>query len=228
MCTIDWGLFAAVVGALSTLGLLIAAILGYGVWKAQFLRTRDHEVARRLLKAISDSEIVFSELRTPHALFSDMEVPVPPPEIDDLPGQHEHRRMFFRYKARSIHLATVRAERSVALLEALALWEDEEYTSRLGELVNQLAPLETAVMDQAATFVDSLAPGEGVVEVDRDVLFSPLDLETPDKVGKDFWTIKNNIVKHLRPKLRMEAQKPKGHRFVWRMAASKSPAGAGP
>ena len=82
MCSIDWGFVAAWVGALATAGLLIAAIYGFNVWKSQFIKTRDHDLALRILHAISNSHIVFDELRTPHALFSDSDVQVEPPEAD--------------------------------------------------------------------------------------------------------------------------------------------------
>ena len=67
MCAIDWGFIAAWVVALATVGLLLAAIYGFGIWRSQYEKTRDHDLARRILSAISDSHVVFDELRTPHA-----------------------------------------------------------------------------------------------------------------------------------------------------------------
>ncbi len=128
MCAIDWGFVAAWVGALATAGLLIAAIYGFDIWKSQFIKKRDHDLAVRILRTISNSHIVFDELRTPPALFSDSDVQVESPEAADGPDPHyEYRKMFARYKARSMHLAAVRKERTAPLFEAMALWEDGKF-----------------------------------------------------------------------------------------------------
>ena len=204
ICAIDWGFIAAWVGALATVGLLLAAIYGFGMWRSQFEKTRDHDLARRILKTISDSHIVFDELRTPHALLSDGDEPVAPPTPDDLLGQFEHREMYSRYKARSKHLAIVRKERTAALFEAVALWDYEGYAVRLGEFINQLAPLEDAVLDEAIYYVESLAPGPDNIEFDRAVLFAPIDPATDDQTNADYQAIKDRILQHLMPKIRMD------------------------
>ncbi|MCH9025791.1 MAG: hypothetical protein IIA05_01595 [Proteobacteria bacterium] len=206
MCAIDWGFVAAWVGALATAGLLIAAIYGLGVWKSQFIKTRDHDLALRILHAISNSHIVFDELRTPYALFSDSDVQVEPPEGDGPDPLYEYRKMFARYKARSMHVFAVRKERTALILEALELWEDGDYVVRLGELINLLAPMEDSVLAEAENYVDSLRPDleDVAVEFDRNILYSPLDAETPDPTNDAYQTAKTNILNHLRPKIRME------------------------
>ena len=203
MCAIDWGFVAAWVGALATAGLLIAAIYGLDVWKSQFIKTRDHDLALRILHAISNSHIVFDELRTPHALFSDSDVQVEPPEADGPDPHYEYRKMFARYKARSMHLSTVREERTALLFEALALWEDENYAVRLGELIIELAPIEDSVIAEAMNYVDNLRPDLEDVVVNIDILYSS-DAENPDPTDDEYQTAKTNILNHLRPKIRME------------------------
>jgi len=205
MCVIDWGIFAAWLGALATVGILIAAIYGFRQWKSQFLKTRDHDLARRIVKAASDSHLVFDELRTPHALFSDGDEPVAPPTPDDVPGEFKHRELYARYKARSGHLAEVRKERTAALFEAMALWDDTDYATRLGELVSELAPLENAILVEATNYVAGMAPGASdMPSIDLDVLFSPLDTDEPDETNANYQVIKDEILRHLRPKIRMD------------------------
>ena len=205
MCAIDWGFIAAWIGALATVGILVAAIYGFGEWKLQFLKTRDHDLARRILKAIGDSHLVFDELRTPHALFSDADEAVALPTVDDLPGQFEHRKMHARYKARSRHLANVRQERTALLFEAKALWDDGGYAVRLGALINQLAPLEESVLDEATKYVDNLAPGpEEDLRVNRSILYRPLDPNSPDPTDDEYVAATKENSDHVKQKIRME------------------------
>lgn len=209
MCTVDWGFIAAWVGALATAGLMIAATCALYVWKSQFLKIRNHDLAVRILRTVSDSHFIFNELRTPHALFSDSDAQVEPPEAAGGPDPlYEYRKMFARYKARSMHLFTVRKERAAPLFEAVALWEDEDYVARLGELINMLAPLENAVLAEATIHVDSLRPNSEAVDIDRGILFSPFDIETSDPTNDAYQIAKTDILNHLRPKLRMEKYKP--------------------
>ena len=63
MCAVNWGFVAAWVGALATVGILVAGIYGFGEWRSQFLKTRDHDLARRILNAISDSHLVTRSIR---------------------------------------------------------------------------------------------------------------------------------------------------------------------
>lgn len=105
-----------------------------------------------------------------------------------------------------MHLDAVRKERTALLFEAMALWEDENYAARLGELINLLAPFENSVIAEATNHVDSLRPDfeDVAVNIDLDILFSPLDVETPDPTNDAYQTAKTNILNHLRPKIRME------------------------
>ncbi len=204
VCTIDWGLIAAWVGALATVGLVVAAVYGLGEWKSQFLKTRDHDLARRILKTIADSLLIFDELRTPHALMSDNEGSFDPHNLEDMDGSLEHHQMSARYRARSRHLATVRKERAAVLLETAALWGDNnEYSVGLGILINQLGPLESAVIAEATKFVDNLVPNAVGEPVNRAVLFKPMDADAVDAHGTAYLAIRNEIIRYLGPRIRM-------------------------
>ncbi|MCZ6678399.1 MAG: hypothetical protein O7E52_14260 [Candidatus Poribacteria bacterium] len=164
------------------------------------------------MRATTDSHLVFDELRTPHALFTDDE-PVDP----DMPGNVEHRELFVRYKARSRHLAEVRQERTAVLFEAMALWDDTDYAARLGELLNQFAPLEQAVLDEATSYVGSMIPSIGdSPTIDRNVLFAPLDTSVLDEPNAKYQAIKDEILQHLRPKIRCPFMTPiENHQLVF-------------
>ena len=92
------------------------------------------------------------------------------------------------------------------MFEAMALWEDEDYAVRLGELIALLAPIEKSVIAAATNHVDSLLPGweETAEDTDHDILFAPLDTNAPDPTNDAYQAAKNNILKHLRPKIRMD------------------------
>ena len=206
MCVIDWGFVAAWVGALATVALAVAAFRGLHTWRTQFLKQRNHDLALQIVRAISHSYVVFDELRTPFQLFSDSDVPVPPPEGDGPDPHFEHRKMFARYKARTMHLSTARQKRTVALLEAQAIWDDEDYVVRLGDLINSLGPVESNVITEADKYVDSLHPNYPAdgQHVDKTVLFSPAGAEAEDPTLAEYEAIKDDILEHLKPMLRMD------------------------
>jgi hypothetical protein len=202
----DWTAIATWIGAGATVGLVIAAFRGLYTWRTQFLKQRDHDLALRIVKAISNSYIVFDELRSPVQLFSDSDVPVPPPEGDSPDPYYDHRRMFARYKARTIHLSDVRAERTTLLLEALAIWDEGDYATTLGELTNRLADVEQKVIVEATEYVESLKPNyeAGENQVSQSILFSPADAAADDPTGAEYEGIRDEILNHLKPKIRME------------------------
>lgn len=212
MCTIDWGFVAAWVNAIAALGLLAAAAIGLFAWKAQFLQTRDHDVARRLLRTITDSHIVFDEIRSPVAQFSDADEPIAPPALGEDLADITYRELYARYRARTRHLDEVRKERTAALFEALTLWNDEEeYVARLGQLVLDLAALENEVLAQAMSFVDNMKPGTTEeTSIDRGVLFAPADINAADPTNDRYQAAKEDISQHLRRKLRMGAKTKRG------------------
>lgn len=87
------------------------------------------------------------------------------------------------------------------LLEVL--WDDGNYAVRLGELINLLGPIETSVTVEAMNFVNNLRADLEDVAVNIDILYSS-DAENPDPTDDEYQTAKNNILDHLRPKIRME------------------------
>lgn len=206
-CSIDWGIIAAWVGALATVTLVFVALFGYRVWEKQFFKQRDHDLAIRIVKSITSSHIVFDELRTPHALFSDSDVPVAQHEGDLPQPDDEFQKLFARYKARTNHLSAARAERTHLLFEAMVVWDDEaEFGMQMGRLINDLAPIERRVITEATIFVDSHRPHYPADEekADIDVLFVKDDVEAEDATAAEYQTAKDAIFAHLGPKIRME------------------------
>lgn len=53
------------------------------------------------------------------------------------------------------------------LLEVLAIWEDEDYVAKLGDLINSLGPVENKVVAEANEYVDSLHPNYAAVAPTR-------------------------------------------------------------
>lgn len=209
VCVIDWELFSAAVGAFASVGLLIVAIFGMYVWRTQFLRIRDHDIARRVLESISESEIVFHELRTPHGLITDSEEQVAPPNADDLPGAYHHRKIRSRYVARARHLNDVRLKRTSVLFEATSLWDNSAYALTLGAMINSLADLESDVMQEVTALIYSLDPSlepvaGGAGEPNKEILYAPVDVEADDEIASNYEAIKIQILRHLRPKITMQ------------------------
>ncbi len=206
MCQIEWGFVAAWIGALATVGLVFAAFKGLHTWRVQFIKQRDHELALRIVREVSHSYIVFDQLRTPFQLFSDSDVPVPPSGGERPDFLLEHRKMFARYKARTMHLSAARQQRTVALLEALAIWDEDDYVVKLGDLINSLGPVESRVIVEADLYVESLKPNypDDGQRADINVLYSKLGDEAEDPTLAEYEAIKKEILEHLKPKLRME------------------------
>lgn len=206
LCTVDWMAWAAWIGASGTAALAYFAYRGLKTWRTQYLKQRDHDLALKIVRAISHSYIIFDELRTPVPLFSDNDVPVPPPEANGPDPEYQHRKLFARYKARTIHLSEAREQRTVPLLEALAIWDDEDYTTKLGDLINSLAPVESKVIAEAREYVESFRPNYQAngQQIDKAVLFSPDEAGAEDPTGAEYEAIRNQILDHLKPKLRMQ------------------------
>lgn len=206
LCTVDWMAWAAWIGALATAALAYFAYRGLKTWRTQFLKQRDHDLALIIVRAISHSYVIFDELRSPVPLFSDSDVPIPPPEAHGEDPDFQHRKMLARYKARTIHLSDARERRTVPLLEVLAIWDDEDYTVKLGDLINSLATVESKVIAEAQEYVESfrLAYQANGEHIDMAVLFSPADAGAEDPTGAEYEAIRNQILDHLEPKLRMK------------------------
>lgn len=203
MCVVDWGLIAAWVGATSTAGLLYAAIRGLSEWKSQFLRTRDHDLALRVIRSVTQSYFLLDALRTPHTLISDD--PVPPPEADGPDPDFQYRKMFTRYRSRIRDLTEAIEERAALVEESMTLWGDNEYGVTLGNLIHELGVIESEVKNEASNYVQSLRPdlADADYRIDRDLLYSPAGAETPDATADRYESAKGLIFGHLGPKVRM-------------------------
>ena len=121
--------------ALSTAGLLIVAIAGFSAWKTQFLKRRDHDLAVRIVNAVASSYVVFDELRAPHPLFSNSDVPVPPPEGVGSDVWAEHRKMLARYKAKTKHVIVAREKLAAHMKEAVSICDRTLCPNALIELL---------------------------------------------------------------------------------------------
>ena len=95
---------AAWIGSLSTLGLLIAAILGFRVWKKQFFGKRDHDLALKVLGRLHLSSQELQAFRSPVTTIMDGDVPIEPAAFPDPHRDYEYRRMWARYKSRRNHM----------------------------------------------------------------------------------------------------------------------------
>jgi len=204
MCAIDWGFVAAWIGALATVGLVVAAFLGYGIWKKQFFKQRNHDLALRLLRAVSNSYVKLDELRSPTLLITDDDVPVRPSEFADSNTDLEFRAMSARYRARKKHLTDVVEERIAALNEALVVWD--EFGETLGDILNELGNMESQVSREVAIFLEGLAlRAEGDIDYpNREILYSPTDAAAEDVFADEYQMIIGRIRTHLGPKIRME------------------------
>lgn len=205
LCAVDWIAWAAWIGAGSTFGLLIAAVLGFYAWKSQFKKQRDHDLAIRVLRAVSDSYVELDDMRSPTGLISDHEVAIDPPEFNDPNMDASYRVMKARYLARKMHLVSVVKNRTALLNEGLVIWEGE-YGETLADLINELGAMESAVSQQVAIYLDGLSlRAEGDIDYpDRDILYSPAGAEAEDQFADEYQTKIEAIRKHLAPKIRMD------------------------
>ncbi len=203
MCAVDWGLIAAWIAAISSVGLFCAAVLALKEWKSQFFKTRDHDLALRVVRSVAKSYIMLDELRTPHALISDDQPP--PPEADGPDPDFEYRVMSSRYRSRIRHLSEVVEERTALVDEIRSLWDDDSYGDKLGMLINELGIIENNVKTEASNLVMSLrrdASDKGY-RIDKEVLYSPSDYTDPDPVADSYEAAKEAILVHLKPKIRL-------------------------
>lgn len=205
LCAIDWMAWAAWIGAASTFGLLIAAVLGFFVWKSQFKKQRDHELAVRILRTISDSYVELDDMRGPTGIISDHDVALDAPEFNDSNMDLTYRVMKARYRARKMHLIAVVKDRTTFLNEGLVIW-DGEYGETLADKINELAEMESRVSREVAIYLDGLSlRAEGDIDrPDLDILYSPADAEAEDLFADRYQTKIEVIRKHLAPKIRME------------------------
>ena len=199
--------WAAWIGALATVALVFTALFGYRVWKKQFFKQRDHDLAIRIVKSITSSHVIFDELRTPDALFSDSDVPVAQHEGDLPQPDDQFQKLFARYKARTSHLSAARTERTYLVFEAMVVWDDEaKFGTEIGRLINDLSPIEKRVITEATIYVDSHHPHHPPDQepADIDVLFVKADVEAEDATAAEYQTAKDAIFAYLGPKIRME------------------------
>lgn len=208
MCTIDWMAWAAWIGALSTLGLLLAAIYGFRVWKDQFFKQRDHDLALKLLLALEDSYHELDGLRSPKATIKDGDEPITKSSYDDDQLDWEFRKISARYLSRQRHCFNYANKRMDATHEALLVWDD--LAANLSALTDILNDKERQVLAEAKKYVDNLHPNTDEEDaVDTAILYFPIDRDDADPLAGDaFATQYYDIVKQIRvllkPKIRME------------------------
>lgn len=205
-CVIDWAIVATWIGAIASVGLLFAAISGLTVWKSQFRKTRDHELAVRMLRVVSSTQDLLAELRSPISLISDGDVPVRPAEANGPDPDFEYRKMWARYRSRTIHLTEASQKRAALLDEISCIWDDNEYTAGLVTLIGRLGTIERSVKIEAGRYVDSYRRDAAAVadgDIDRETLYSPADYNEPDPIAHQYEEAKELIVQHLKPKIRM-------------------------
>ena len=136
MCQIDWTAIAAWIGALSTTGLLIAALRGFHIWKDQFLKQRDHDLAFQVLRKMDDSTRELDALRAPVGIITDLDVAIEKSAYEEEERDWDFRKMSARYRARHQHYFTTATERTDAVHEAILIWPD--CAKELQELADDL------------------------------------------------------------------------------------------
>jgi len=210
MCAIDWGIIAAWVGALATVGLVVTAYIGFGKWKNQFVKRRNHDLALKVLRTMDNSTRELDALRAPVGIITDGSVPIAKSTYGDEQQDWDYRRMTARYQARQQQYLIVANERMDAVHEALLVWDGDDCGQELKELGDELNEMERLVFVEAAKYVDNLHPGTGdEAGVDKDVLWANADRDVHDPFANDPFAMKyvefvDQIRLLLKPKLRLE------------------------
>lgn len=191
---------AAWIGSLSTLGLLVAAILGFRVWKKQFFGQRDHDLALKVLRHLHLSSQELQAFRSPVTTIMDGDVPIEPSAFADPNLDYDYRRMWARYKSRRNHMFD-RAEARINIVhDARVVWPD--FRESLDELGSKLTDVEVRVVGEARKYVESLLPGVNEPEeFDRDILYANRDGE--DAIDDEYTEIVGNFRDLLAPKIHM-------------------------
>jgi len=208
MCAIDWGIIAAWVGALATVGLVATAYIGFGQWKKQFIKQRDHDLALKVLRTMDNSTRELDALRAPVGIITDGSVPIAKSTYEDEQQDWDYRRMTARYQARQQQYLVVANERIDAVHEVLLVWDD--CGQELKELADELSEMERQVFVEAASYVDNLHPStKEEAKVDKDVLWAVADRDVHDPFAGDPFAMKyvdfvGRMKLLLKPKLRME------------------------
>ena len=203
MCVIDWGFVAAWIAATSTFGLLIAAYVGFGQWKNQFVKERDHDLALKVLQVVSTVHIRVREVRHPTPLISDFDLPNPTDEYENDPEMRSYGMALRMYRARQHHLAAALEIRVSVMNEALVVWG--EFGKQLAALILELSSKEIAVQQAVWLHVDGLNPRSGDTErPDFNILYAPADPVTPDQFATEYEAIVDRVRKYLGPNIRMD------------------------
>ena len=204
MCTVDWGFIAAWVGALATVGLLISAVVGFGIWKKQFFKQRDHDLAMRIIRSVLRVYDQVSQMRSPIGLITDGDVSIPASGLPNPEEDRQYRTMWARYRARTINLQRCVTIRASELNEAIVVWD--ETSDLLKELAGQLEDMENALSREVFTNLEALKPTvEGDIDhPDIDVLYAPVDVDAVDQFSVNYREIISQIRSCVGPKIRME------------------------
>lgn len=192
---------AAWIGALSTLGLVFAAFLGYRVWKKQFFSQRDHDLALRVLRHLYLSSQELDAFRSPGFTIMDGDVQMEPSTHSDPRLDFEYRQMWAIYQSRRNHMFDQADARINTIHEATVVWP--ELRESLNKLGSQLTDVEIRVVAEAHKHVDSLNPQiQESEEIDRRVLHANRDGK--DAVKDEYTTRIERISDLITPKIRMQ------------------------
>jgi len=204
MCTIDWGFAAAWVGALATVGLLIFAAVGFWIWKKQFFKQRDYDLAIRILRSVLKAYGRIHLVRSPGGLITDGDVPVQASNLPNPETDREYRTMWARYRARIIDLQLCQDARSTDLNEAIVVWG--KGNELLTDLANQLVEREAALNREVLNYLETLKPmpNADVDDPNLKVLFASDGVNVVDQFKVHYLEIVGRIRSCLGPKIRME------------------------
>ena len=192
---------AAWIGALSTLGLLFAAFLGYRAWKKQFFSQRDHDLALSVLRHLHLSSQELDAFRSPRFTMMDGDVQMEPSTLSDPRLDFEYRRMWAKYQSRRNHMFDQAEARINTIHEATVVWP--ELRESLSKLGSQLTDVEIRVVEEAHKYVDSLNPQiHESEEVDRGVLHANRDGK--DAVSDEYTSLIGRISDLITPKIHMQ------------------------
>jgi hypothetical protein len=184
------------VTAAGTVGLVVAAVIGYFAWKKQFILQRDHDIAMRLIEAINECAAWISHLRTEGMLVTD---PVYVPSGPNLsPEQLRFELELSKYRSRRARLADAAVRRHSAHQLALVTWRDDA----LSKLVNGIEGLEATVGAHVDRYVNSLRPGNARPEAfDASLVFKSA---SGDRFNNVYLVAVMRVLAHLGPRLRLE------------------------
>jgi len=190
MCQIDWRAIADWITAIGTWGLVFVAIGGYFIWRKQFFKQRDHDLALRMVRNHIDCVREMEIFRTQNRTVRD----APGTKVSDI-GWEEANAM---YDARRLTLSDFIILRVKIESEASLVWVD--IWQELGELNKKWGRLDSRVMAETKKYVLGLdSKPDDAEEYDPKIVFGTSD----DSVGQQYLEIMTEIFLLIEPKLQM-------------------------